>query len=95
MADSVDSKLKLISLGPGSYELNVKSKGPKYSMGKMYPLPQKQKTPGAGEYTIPSKIVESPGKTMGEKRDLNFNSIVPGPGSYDADLIKKSNYHYS
>ena len=41
MADSVDSKLKLISLGPGSYELNVKSKGPKYSMGKMYPLPQK------------------------------------------------------
>lgn len=50
-------------------------------------------------YDIPSKIVESPGKTMGARFGGVIQSAarlaVPGPGQYAADKQKAENYSFS
>ena len=43
-------------------------------------------TPAPGDYSIPSKVVESPGKSIGQKLDGGIypKSIGPGPAGYDS-----------
>ena len=47
-------------------------------------------SPSPDAYVIKSKIVDSPGKTMGSKFDLkNSKSVlVPGPGAYNYEKNK-------
>ena len=60
----------LKQVGPGSYGFTLadKKKEPSFSMGaKVQTENTKLNVPGAGSYDLPQKLVESPGKTMGEK----------------------------
>lgn len=42
-------------------------------------------TPSPAAYNIPSKITESPGKTMAQKLkgSMDSGTLAPGPGAYD------------
>jgi len=53
--------------------------------------------PAPGAYEIPAKIVESPGKSMGEKTVIKSlaGTLGPGPGGYNVDQQKKANFSYS
>lgn len=58
----------LKQVGPGSYGFTLadKKKEPAFSMGaKVATENTKLNVPGAGSYEAKSKLVESPGKTMG------------------------------
>lgn len=57
----------------------------------------KLNVPGAGTYESPSKIVESPGKSMGVKfEQKSLKGVLgPGPGGYSVDKAKKANLSYS
>jgi hypothetical protein len=48
-------------------------------------------------YNIPSKIIEQPGKSMGQKLkgSLETNSFSPGPGAYVQEKAKIGNLSYS
>lgn len=50
-------------------------------------------TPSPAAYNIPSKITESPGKTMAQrlKGSMDAGSFAPGPGAYEQDKLKKKN----
>jgi len=71
---------------------------PKYSIGaKLHDPADKDKDtfPGPNMYSIPSKVVEKPGKTMGIKLKGSLdsgNTLAPGPGTYDGEKFKKDNY---
>ena len=45
----------------------------------------KRHSPSPAAYQIPSKIAESPGKTMAQKLkgSMGEGSLAPGPGAYD------------
>lgn len=51
------------------------------------------------QYNLPSKLVESPGKTMGMRLTGSLNSMgrlnVPGPGQYQVGALKSKDYKYS
>jgi hypothetical protein len=54
--------------------------------------------PAPGHYDIPSRMAESPGKTMGKKLDSSLvtgDINVPGPGQYNIEKLKKENYQYT
>ena len=52
--------------------------------------------PGAGTYDLPSRLVESTGKTMGAKTAGARDRVnAPGPGAYKQDKQKRENYSYS
>jgi len=55
--------------------------------------PSFKKTPGVGAYEIPSKMIESPGKSMSKKfKTSHFvGDMGRGPASYLADKAKKDN----
>jgi hypothetical protein len=97
VADKVNKGMKAV--GPGSYQMNLndKKKEPVFSMGaKLENNPHKFSSPSPDKYTIPSKLVESPGKTMGEKTKILKNSTidVPGPGTYSQEK-SHTNLKYS
>jgi len=53
--------------------------------------------PGPNSYNLPSKIVESQGKSMGMKTESKHRAgaLGPGPGGYSADKMKQNNVKYS
>ena len=58
------------------------------SMGTKVAPPDKMETPGPGVYNLPSKMQESPGKTIGSRYKEDRDNRVPGPGSYKHDKAK-------
>lgn len=87
-------------VGPGSYSLNLtdKKKEPSFSMGaKVQTENTKLNVPGAGQYEIPSKIVEKTGKSMGVRYEIKTleGKLGPGPGGYTVDKQKKQNFSFS
>ena len=58
---------------------------------------RKLNVPGAGSYDLPSKIIETPGTTMGIR--LNNQTLEgklgPGPGGYTYDKPRKDNVSFS
>mmetsp|Transcript_24437 Transcript_24437/g.28772 ORF Transcript_24437/g.28772 Transcript_24437/m.28772 type:complete len:110 (+) Transcript_24437:34-363(+) len=84
----------LKAVGPGSYNMNLsdKKKDPSFSMGaKVQTENTKLNVPGAGTYNPPSRIVESPGKSMGTRYELKTleGKLGPGPGGYNVDKKKQ------
>ncbi len=56
----------------------------------------KRHSPSPQAYTVPSKMVEKQGKTMGEKLKGAFTpTISPGPGAYQGDKFKTQNFQFS
>jgi len=55
--------------------------------------PSYKKTPGPGSYAFPSKIVESPGKSMSKKfKTSHFvGDLGKGPAAYSPDKAKNDN----
>jgi hypothetical protein len=75
-------KSRLQFIGKGFHKLTY------YSMGAKTNLENgRLNVPGAGSYDLPSKIVESPGKTIGQKLDITSlaGKLGPGPGGYNVD----------
>jgi len=76
-SDSVTKKDRdLAQVGPGSYQASLidKKREPSFSMGaRVQAENTKLNTPGAGSYEAKSKILESPGKTMGVKFEQKAN----------------------
>jgi hypothetical protein len=78
-----------------------KTSNAKYSIGaKLVDNANKEKAnfPGPSQYQIPSRLSESPGKTMGIKLKSSLEGgpmNVPGPGTYLGDKQKKDNYQYT
>lgn len=57
----------------------------------------KLNVPGAGSYELPSKLSESPGKTMGQKLEIISlaGKLGPGPGGYNVDKQKTGDVAFS
>lgn len=57
----------------------------------------KLNVPGPNSYDLPSKIVESQGKTMGAKSPSKHQAgeLGPGPSGYTYDKAKKDNVKFS
>lgn len=88
----------MTGVSPDSYSLNMsnKKKDPSYSFGGKYPTKITSiDTPGAGSYSIPTKIIESTGKTMGAKSESKTKLLGPGPGGYNVDKAKRNDLKYS
>lgn len=69
-----------------------------FSMGaKTNAENRKLNVPGAGSYNLPSRLVESPGKTMGKRIDIVElgGKLGPGPGGYNVDKAKQGNVAFS
>lgn len=92
--------------GPGAYEVHLKNKKsePAFSMGAKFVEKKNTATmnPAASMYNLPSKIIESPGKSFGGK--LNYEekrtqgTIGTGPGGYDHERsmkLRNKNLYYS
>ena len=65
-----------------------KHKEPAYSIAaKVQTENSKLNVPGAGSYEQPSKLMESPGKSIGKKFEIKTLSgrEGPGPGGYYAE----------
>lgn len=58
---------------------------------------RKLNVPGAGSYDLPQKIIESPGKTMSKRLDIEAlaGKLGPGPGGYSWDKLKVGNVAFS
>merc|ERR1740139_2148048 len=89
-------------VGPGSYEkhLNDKKKAPVLTMGMKLKdqITSDKQSPGANAYNIPSKIVESPAKSIGARLspdESNQGKLGIGPGGYNITSPKKNSYAYS
>ena len=54
-------------------------------MGAKLKEDKKHISPSPGTYEIPSKISESPGKTMAQrlKSSMDAGTLAPGPGAYN------------
>ena len=77
-------------VGPGSYRPSMADKhsDPSYTIGaKVQTENSKLNVPGAGSYEQPSKLLESPGKSIGQKFEIKTlaGRFGPGPGGYNAD----------
>lgn len=53
------------------------------------------KSPGPQAYTLPSKIVETAGKTMSKKYPLIKDTNTPGVGTYNPMKAPRSSLKYS
>ena len=77
------------NVAPGTYLPTMKDKRqePQYSMGGRYESTLKLNGPSPASYNIPTKITESPGKTiaMKLKGSMESNTFAPGPGAYDSE----------
>ena len=84
--------------GPGAYDQNfsnkIKESNPQWSMSKSSrDYISNQNNIGPGQYeadkNYKSVITSTPGYHFGsEKRINDYNSPIPGPGSYDQNLLK-------
>jgi len=56
-----------------------------------------EKAPGAGTYNLPSKVIESPGKSFSKKLyNSHFKGdLGTGPSGYSVDKKKVQNFSYS
>jgi hypothetical protein len=89
--------------GPGSYKqtLNHKKSNPSFTMATKTANPQTTnlKTPSSHAYNIPSKMIESPGKTMAARDNYDSKHLPgmlgPGPSGYNADKPKKYNSKFT
>jgi hypothetical protein len=93
------SKMEKIDVGPGSYAASFvdRKKEPSFSMAGKAKNGLKLDTPGAGHYEMPSKIVESQGKTMAMKYKQKSEAGIlgDGPGAYNPDLKKSQDFKFS
>jgi hypothetical protein len=79
--------------GPGAYEVHLKHKKsePSFSMGAKFK--EKRRNHPGSTHILPSKMIESPGKSFGGK--LNYEekrtqgTIGTGPGGYDHEKTIK------
>jgi len=53
--------------------------------------------PAPGAYELPSKVIESPGKSIGARLNIGSKEglLGPGPGAYAVDKLKDHNVKYS
>ena len=86
------------SVGPGSHGVNLINKGraPAFSLGVKSVKKEPEVIPGAGQYELPSKIIESPGKSIAKKHsEKNLpGHLGNGPGAYNPSGLGK-NARYS
>lgn len=87
-------------MAPGTYQATLvdKKSEPKWSMAAKLSVVDKRVSASPDKYDIPSKIIESQGKTMGEKLPGSMSGgrlAVPGPGQYAADKQKSDDFKYS
>ena len=90
-------------MAPGAYNaanMVDKKNEPRWTMaGRYKDAHLKNLGTSPAHYDIPSKMVESPGKTMGHRlisQSMQQLGSVPGPGSYGtAEKPKKGDYKYS
>ena len=68
-------------LGPGG--IHLKNKGPEFTLGVKSALKPPDAIPGAGTYEVPSKMIESPGKSILKKYSLKQENLGDGPGAYN------------
>ena len=87
--DQFQKKNKELSLAaPGAYQSSLvdKRSEPKWTMGARIMLKDRKVSASPDRYNVPSKILESPGKTMGARLGNSIASVgrlrVPGPGTY-------------
>ena len=88
-------------MGPGTYEPSLVDleKSPVLSMGAKLkdPVTTNMVTPSCDKYNIPSKMIETPGKSLTAKRpaiDMMAN-IGKGPAQFNVSSPKKNNFAYS
>lgn len=92
---------ELANVAPGTYQSSLADKKaePRWSMAAKLKTPDKRLSASPDRYDIPSKIVETPGKTMGARLPGALVSAtqlkVPGPGQYDQDKQRSDNFKYS
>lgn len=100
--DQFQKKNKELAMAaPGAYQPSLvdKRSEPKYSMGARIMLKDRRISASPDRYNIPSKILESPGKTMGAKLGSSIASVgrirVPGPGTYAGEKYKVNDLKFS
>ena len=81
------------NVGPGQYNLpDIKEKQPSWTMSQKIDYMAKNFDIAGTQYTIPSKMVESKGKSFGLKLVEKPSITGPGPGKYATDKLKQKNY---
>lgn len=77
---------ELANVAPGTYNSSLADKrsDPKWSMGGKLKVIDKRVSASPDRYDLPSKIIETTGKTMGQKLTGSLVKLnnVPGPGQY-------------
>lgn len=90
--DAFQKKNKMLeNVAPGTYERTLTDKRlmPKWSMGAKVKTIDKRTTVSPDAYNLPSRVVETQGKSMGLKfggaLQTQGKLNVPGPGAYNQE----------
>lgn len=98
--DATDFKNKqMANVSPYNYNPTFanKSNPVKWSLSGRYETVDKRVIVSPQKYDLPSKMIESRGKTMGIKLNTARTSkdAVPGPATYTGEKIKYEDYRFS
>ena len=79
---------ELTNVAPGTYQPTLvdKRSEPRWSMAARLKQTDKRVSASPDRYDIPSKILETPGKTMAARLTSQAHRLsAPGPGAYTVD----------
>jgi hypothetical protein len=88
---------ELAGVAPGSHGVSLISKGPAFSLGVKPVAKEPETIPGAGHYELPSKLIESPGKSIAKRypeKDIQGH-LGNGPAAYNPSGKKNNDFKFS